>query len=132
MGLTIDGDNLTPVTQQALSDTAFSRHLLLALAFELRPDANVLILEPGGGLAVLAALQNGARSITVVQSNHTVAQTVSRDLADFNRHLYDDPRISLIIDDPRSYLRRTDQPFDLIILPLTDRLPGPSQPAHMP
>ena len=120
LGLTVDGDNLTPISQQPLSDATFSRHLLLSLAFELRPGADVLILEPGGGLAVLAALQNGARSVTVVQSNHTVANIVSRDLADFNQRLYNDPRLSLVINEPRSFLRRTDQTFDLIILPLTD------------
>ena len=86
----------------------------------MRPAANILILEPGGGLAVLAALQNGAQSVTVVQSNPTVVEAINRHFADFNGNLYGDPRVTVVIDEPRSFLRRTEQQFDLIILPLTD------------
>jgi spermidine synthase len=118
LGLTVDGDNLSPITQPI--DPGFTRHLPLALGFGLRPNADVLILEPGGGLTVLTALQNGAKSVTVVQSNHTVAQAVGEEFANFAGNLYDDPRVTLIIDEPRSFLRRTNQQFDLIALPLTD------------
>ncbi|MBN1935885.1 MAG: hypothetical protein JW934_14540 [Anaerolineae bacterium] len=117
LGLTVDGDNLTPIT--APGDPDFTAHLPLSLAFVLRPDADILILEPGGGLSVLTALQQGARSVTVVQSNPAVAQIVRNDLSDLAGHLYDDPRVRLIIDEPRSFLRRASGCFDLILLPLT-------------
>jgi hypothetical protein len=71
-------------------------------------------------LAVLTALQNGAQTVTVVQSNHTVAEAVGQHFADFNNNLYNNSQVTVIIDEPRSFLRRTDQQFDLIILPLTD------------
>jgi hypothetical protein len=118
LGLTVDGDNLVPLS--APDQPAFTHYLPLALSFKLRPAAEVLVLEPGGGLAVLAALENGAGAVTVVHSNPTVAAAVGRRFADFNGHLYADPRLTLINDEPRSFLRRTDQQFDLIILPLTD------------
>jgi len=118
LGLTVDGDNLTPLSGPAPPD--FSRSLPPALGFALRPDADVLILEPGGGLAVLTALQNGAASVTVVQNNPTVIRAVRDDFADFNNHLYRDPRVTLITEEPRSFLRRSQKQFDLIILPLTD------------
>jgi hypothetical protein len=118
LGLTVDGDNLSPITQP--SQPNFTEYLPLALAFELRPAADILILEPGGGLAVLAALQSGARSVTVVQSNHTIVEAIGYHFADFNSHLYADPRVTVVIDEPRSFLRRTNQQFDLIIIPLTD------------
>lgn len=118
LGLTVDGDNLTPLSSPAPPD--FSRSLPPALGFALRPDADVLILEPGGGLAVMTALQNGAASVTVVQSNPTVIRAVRDDFADFNDHLYRDPRVTLITEAPRSFLRRSQKQFDLIILPLTD------------
>ena len=128
LGLMVDGDNLTPITapteraftQQSFTKQSFTQHLPLALAFTLRPKADVLILEPGGGLAVLTALQSGARSVTLVQSNHTVTEAVTNRFADFNQRLYHDPRVTVISDEPRSFLRRTDRQFDLIILPLTD------------
>jgi hypothetical protein len=118
LGLVVDGDNLTPITQPA--PPTLSHYLPLTLGFELRPAADALILEPGGGLAVLVALQNGAKTVTVVQSNHTVAEVVGHYFADFNHNLYDDPRVSLVVDEPRSFLRRTERQFDLILFPLTD------------
>jgi hypothetical protein len=118
LGLLIDGDNLSPITSP--TDPTFTQALPLSLGFELRPKADVLVIEPDGGLAVLAALQGGARSVTVVQSNHTAVEVVTQRFADFNGNLYADPRVAMVIDEPRSFLRRTEQQFDLIVLPLTD------------
>ncbi len=118
LGLTVDGDNLTPVT--APGDPAFTAHLPLALAFTLRPNADVLILEPGGGLPVLAALQQGARSVTVVHGNPTTARLLTEDLAGFNGAIYHDRRVRLVVDQPRSFLRRTPHRYDLVIFPLSD------------
>ncbi|MBN1994593.1 MAG: hypothetical protein JW953_17980 [Anaerolineae bacterium] len=118
LGLTVDGDNLSPITNPTKPN--FTQYLPLKLAFALRPQANVLILEPGGGLAVLTALQNGTKTVTVVHSNPTVAKAVGQHFADFDHHLYQDPHVTVIIDEPRSFLRRTNQQFDLIIWPLTD------------
>lgn len=118
LGLLVDGDNLSPITQPG--QPTFTDYLPLALAFELRPQANILILEPGGGLAVLAALHGGARSVTVVQSNHTIVKTLEGHFADFSGNLYADPRVTVVIDEPRSFLRRTNQQFDLILMPLVD------------
>jgi len=126
LGLLVDGDNLSPITRP--TPATFTQHLPVALPFLLRSNADVLILEPGGGLAVLAALQNGARSVTVVHSNPTVVEVIRTEFAGFSGKLYTDPRVSVVIDEPRSFLRRnvrrnlrrTGQQFDLIILPLTD------------
>lgn len=118
LGLVVDGDNLSPITHP--EDPAFIQYLPLALAFQLRPNAQVLILEPGGGLPVLAALQSGAGPVTVVHANPTVARVVGQEFADFSGNLYTNPRVTVVIDAPRSFLRRTTQQFDLILLPLTD------------
>ena len=114
LGLMVDADNLSPITGPEQSD--FTRYLPLSLAFKLRPNATALILEPGGGLAVLTAQAHGAKSITVVQSNPAAAATARN----FGGHLYKDARVTVVVDDPRSFLRRSTQQFDLIILPLTD------------
>ncbi|RME42817.1 MAG: hypothetical protein D6796_13880, partial [Caldilineae bacterium] len=58
--------------------------------------------------------------VTVVQGNPTVAGVVGDTFAGFTHRLYDDPRLRLVVDDPRSFLRRTSRSFDLILLPLTD------------
>ncbi|MCL4298931.1 MAG: hypothetical protein KJ077_24555 [Anaerolineae bacterium] len=118
LGLLVDGDNLSPITRP--TQPTFTSSLPLALAFELRPAADTLILEPGGGLAVLTALQSGAGAVTVVQSNHTVVEALNHNFAGEAGNIYGDPRVTLTVDEPRSFLRRTDRKFDLIIWPLTD------------
>jgi hypothetical protein len=39
-----------------------------------------------------------------------------REFADYNGHIYDHPKVRVVIDEGRSYLRRSDQSFDLIYL----------------
>jgi spermidine synthase len=116
MGLTVDGQNLWPITTVSLSQAEFANYLPSALAYQLRPAADVLVVEPGGGLAVLTALRGGARSVTAVHSNPAVAATVR----DWGGNLYHDPRVTVVVDEPRSYLRRESHRFNLVILPLTD------------
>ncbi len=116
VGLTVDAQNLSPITAIEPSQADFADYLPPALAYRLRPQADVLVIEPGGGLAVLTALRGGARSVTALHSNPAVAAAVQKWGAD----LYQDPRVTVVVDDPRSYLRREDRHFDVVILPLTD------------
>ncbi len=116
VGLTVDGQNLSPITTVPPSQADFADYLPPALAYQLRPEADVLVIEPGGGLAVLTALRGGARSVTVVQGNPAVAAAVEK----WGGDLYRDPRVSVEVDDPRSYLRRVDRRFDVVITPLSD------------
>jgi hypothetical protein len=117
VGLTVDGQNLSPITTVPSSEAEFADYLPPALAYQLRPEADVLAVEPGGGLAVLTALRGGARSVTAVHSNPAVAAAVE----DWGEELYQDPRVTVVLDDPRSYLQREDQErFDVIVTPLTD------------
>ncbi|NIP69388.1 MAG: hypothetical protein GTO04_09480, partial [Planctomycetales bacterium] len=116
VGLTVDGQNLSPITTVPPSQADFADYLPPALAYQLRPEADVLVIEPGGGLAVLTALRGGARSVTAVHSNPAVAAAVEK----WGGDLYRDPRVSVEVDDPRSYLRRVDRRFDVVITPLSD------------
>ena len=116
VGMTVDGQNLSPITATPPAQAQFADYLPPALAYQLRPGADVLVIEPGGGLAALTALRGGGRSLTAVHSNPAVAAAVSK----WGGELYRDPRVSVVVDDPRSYLRREDRDFDVIVLPLTD------------
>ena len=116
VGLTVDGQNLSPITPVSPDRAEFADYLPPALAYQLRPNAEVLIIEPGGGLPVLTALRGGARSVTVVHGNPAVVSAVRR----WGGDLYRDPRVTVVVDDPRSYLRREARRFDLVVLPLTD------------
>lgn len=60
LGPALDAGALQPVTLVTPAEFEAAAYLPEALAYELRPGAAVLILEPGAGLGVLQALAGGA------------------------------------------------------------------------
>ncbi|MDI6770455.1 MAG: hypothetical protein QMD04_12390 [Anaerolineales bacterium] len=107
-GLLVDGDNLSGILPANVK-VAFTDHLPAAIAFQLRPAADTLILEPRGGLDILTALAHGARQVTAVEVNPLIVAAAP---------VYADPRLRTVIESDRSYLRRTDEHFDVILLSL--------------
>jgi hypothetical protein len=109
-GLLVDGDDLSPVMYRA-ANAEFAEYLPSAIAFQLRPKADVLILEPRGGLDVFTALGLNARRVTAVEGNPLIVEA---------SNIYRDPRVQVVLESDRSYLRRTQERFDLIILSLAN------------
>jgi spermidine synthase len=114
-GVTFDGDDLSPVSRLDPADAEFAHHLLGSLAFRLRPDADVLVLEPRGGLDVLVALAHQAESVVAVEPHAAAVHAVRAN----GPSPYDDPRVAVVFATPRTYVERTDQRFDVIDLALT-------------
>ena len=84
-----------------------------------RTFRNVLIIGAGSGTDTTLALKKGAEHIDAVEIDPVIAQIGRR----FHpEHPYDDPRVTVHIDDGRSFLRRTTEQYDLIIFALTDSL----------
>jgi len=108
-GLFIDGDHLNPIVL-AGSNLDFTSYLPAALAYQLIPDAKTLILEPRGGLEVLVALNEGADEITLVEENQLIIEKIPQ--------IYQIPDININNELGRSYLRRSQEQFDLVILSL--------------
>ncbi|MCL4562000.1 MAG: hypothetical protein M1281_15495 [Chloroflexi bacterium] len=107
-GLLVDGDDLNPISNPD-ANLQFSDYLPAAIAFELRPQAEILVLGASGGLDVLTALAHEARGIDAVERNPLVVAAAP---------VYADPRIKVILSDERSYLRNADKQYDLIVLSL--------------
>src|SRR5271154_3048253 len=92
-----------------------------ALANVLRPHGQYAIIGPGGGVDVLRAVANGSPSVTGIEINPIIANTVMRDrYADYSKHLYDRPDVHIHVTDGRSYLRSTPQQFDVVQMTLVD------------
>jgi hypothetical protein len=108
-GLLVDADDLSPIVLPD-SDPAFADYLPAAIAFQLRPDSDALILEPRGGLDVTTALAFGARRVTAVEANPLIVQAA--------QHVYGDPRVRVVIESDRSYIRRSTEQYDLVVLSL--------------
>jgi SAM-dependent methyltransferase len=84
-----------------------------------RPFEDVLIIGAGSGNDVQAALMYGAKHIDAVEID-PVLYEIGR-----NNHPnqpYTDPRVTIRLDDGRSFMRKTNQTYDLIVYALVDSL----------
>jgi spermidine synthase len=92
-----------------------------ALANVLRPHGEFAIIGPGGGVDVLRAVANGSPSVTGIEINPIIADTIMRGrYADYALHLYERPEVHIHVNDGRSYLRSTPQQFDVVQMTLVD------------
>jgi spermidine synthase len=121
VGLVLDGDALLPVPQADAFDPDLGRSVPSALAYRIRPEADTLLLGSGGGFPALAALANGATSVTVVEPSRLVLDALSAELREWGG-LADDPRVSLVHDDVRAFAAAAggDAAYDVVELSLTD------------
>jgi hypothetical protein len=80
---------------------------------------NVLILGAGSGTDVAAALMHGAEHVDAVEIDPTILRLGKQLHPD---HPFDDPRVTVINDDARHYLRTTKKKYDLVVFALIDSL----------
>ena len=71
---------------------------------------------------VIIARLNGARDVTAVELNPLVARDVmsSEPFLGFSGRLYQQPGVRLVVDDGRSFLRRSRDEHDLIVATMVD------------
>jgi hypothetical protein len=80
---------------------------------------NVLIVGAGTGNDVGIALAEGARHVDAVEIDPVLVQLGRQ----YNpEHAYQNPRVTVHIDDGRAFLQNTDQSYNLIIFALPDSL----------
>ncbi len=91
-----------------------------AAGYHLRPVHEALIIGGGGGRDALTALRFNVDRATVVEINPDVVNAVQRVFADLSGRPYSHPRVTLHIDEARSFLTRCDRQFDLIQMSLID------------
>jgi hypothetical protein len=92
-----------------------------ALANVLRPHGEYAIIGPGGGVDVLRAVANGSPSVTGIEINPIIANTVMRGrYADYSYHLYERPEVHIHVTDGRSFVRNAKQNFDVVQMTLVD------------
>jgi hypothetical protein len=104
-GLFVDGDDLSPVVLPG-ANVEFVNYLPASVVFRLRPNANALVLEPRGGLDLLAALALTSGTVTAVELNPLVVVAAP---------IYQDQRAQIVQESERTYLRGTHQQYDVII-----------------
>ena len=125
-GLTLDGDNLMPITVLSPEDVLaqdLADHVPLSILFQLAPETDsLLILEPGGGWDTLMALAGSGSvgEVTVVEPNRQLISLLQNEYAGIPINPYADQRIQLVTQEGRTYVRRTGAGFDAVTVSLSD------------
>jgi hypothetical protein len=87
----------------------------------LRPSGAFAIIGPGGGVDVLRAVANGSRNVTGIEINPIIINDVMRgQYAGYSYHLYDRPEVHIHIQDGRSYVRSSQESYDVVQMTLVD------------
>jgi hypothetical protein len=121
LGMTIDGDALTALPVRSHGERLpYAGRLPASAAYAVAPRADVLVIGPGGGLDVAAALSYGATGVEAVEVNPGVAGLVLGPLAAAGGNLYREPGVRLVVDEGRSYLQRSPRRYDAIVLTAVD------------
>lgn len=132
LGITWDGDGLTVLTnyQDGLHRVRFTDFLTSSLVYHLRPNPKVLVLGVGGGLDVLSALYHGAESVTGVEMNPLLVDVLTNRYRHVAGELFHRANVRLVVDEGRSYLRRSRERFDVIQISLLDSQTAASAGTH--
>jgi hypothetical protein len=121
----IDSAASTPIPKIS-PDFANAQHLkfeLTALAYRMKEGTpfSALVIGPGGGRDLASALVFGAGRVDAVEINPIIANDVMRgQFHEWSGGLYTHPRVTVTVDDGRSFVRRTDRTFDVIQASLVD------------
>ncbi len=84
------------------------------------PPAQEAVIGAAGGHEVLTSLYYGADHVDAVELNPVTVNYVKTTFADFDGHLAQNPHVSYINADGRSFMARTGQHFDLVYYPAPD------------
>jgi hypothetical protein len=122
----IDSAASTPILKGSgrPEEADYLRYELTALAYQLaaRPNGfDALVIGTGGGRDLLSALVFGARAVDGVEINPIIARDVMLNrFREYSGGIYANPRVSIHVDDGRSFVRRSSSKYDVIQASLVD------------
>lgn len=112
----IPHQNVMDVQQRLKAEPVYGRPYERAID---NPLNNVLVVGAGTGTDVALALSRGAKHVDAVEIDPRIQQIGSQ--VNPNKP-YDDPRVSVHINDGRAFLSSNDTKYDLILFALPDSL----------
>jgi hypothetical protein len=87
----------------------------------LRPGAKTLVIGAGGGWDVARALTAGSKDVTAVEINPIIARTIMQQrFPELSHRLYFRPEVHVVIEDGRSFVRRSSDKYQVLQATLVD------------
>jgi spermidine synthase len=123
LGMYIDGDGPIGIMKDLPEDeTEYVKFLPLSMPYLLKPHPKVLVIQFGGGISTNVALKLGADKVTVAEGNPLIVDAVKDQnyIAKFTGNILENPKVRLITNDGRVYVREANETFDIIDLSLAD------------
>jgi spermidine synthase len=121
--LILDGALQTTETDEFIYHEMMVHPALISLA---QPE-RVLIVGGGDGGCLRRVLEHPVREVVQVELDRAVVETCRRYLPGVSSGAFDDPRLQLLFVDGYEFVEKAQEPFDAIIVDLTDPIPsGPS------
>jgi hypothetical protein len=123
LGLSTDGGDLNAITHyEALEDPHldFLTSLPSSFPYSILDRPQVFILEPKGGLDLLAALYFDASYIKVIEDNPLIGEIAQGELSSFSGQIYENGKTHLETSNSRSALKKEKNHYDLIVFSLGD------------
>jgi len=127
MAVLADGELAATVFRiSSAEEAAILDHTPMALPYRLLARPRVLLLGEAGGTNVWLARRMGARSITVVQPNPQLVALMRGPLAQPSGGVLTGPDVRVVVTEPRTYLERCAERFDLIQIVTAEGMPAAS------
>ncbi len=124
--IVIDGDAATGVARFDFEHLTADERKELAydgpgFPYLLRPGAKTLVIGPGGGWDVSRALAAGSKDVTGVEINPIIATAIMRKkFPAYSNRLYFRPEVHIEVEDGRSFVRRSQQHYQVLQATLVD------------
>jgi hypothetical protein len=92
-----------------------------AICNVLRPRGTFAIIGPGGGIDVLRAVSAGSPKVTGIEINPSIVNDIMKGrYADYSHHLYQLPQVDIHVSDGRSFIRNSNDRYDVLQMTLVD------------
>src|SRR5437773_1681506 len=98
------------------------RAAIIAAPYELVTRPHVLVIGPGGGIDIQNALVHGATRVDAIEVNRGVSGLMRGQLADYSGHIYTAPGVTVYDDEARSFVKRSTDQYDLMVMTVVDSL----------
>lgn len=88
--------------------------MVIAIPYLMKKNPDVAIIGSSGGREVLLALNNDPNHVTAIEMDPAICEIVSKTYSEYIGNIFKDPRVTLVCDEGRSFIKRSKEKFDII------------------